>query len=169
MKPHALSDEKLVERLLCRVARERECIADVIEDLGEVDSRKLYVTVACSSLSGYCVERLGYSETEAYPLVAAARLARRFPQALQMLRDGRMSRATLRLIDPHLTPDNADERLAAAAGLTVKKLEMLIARWAPKDDVPTTVTFIPAKEPPRLLERMLSSESTPAAVLAPGA
>jgi hypothetical protein len=154
MKVLGLSDEKLVERLLHRVAVERGCTADVLEDLSEVDARQIFVTEGYTSLSAYCIEALGYSEHEAYPRVSAARLVRRFPYALQMLRDGRVSLSTLRIVGPHLSDENAHERLASAARLTAKKLEVLIASWAPRPDVPTTVTFIAAPEPPRLLQRM---------------
>jgi hypothetical protein len=149
-----LSNEKLIERLLHRVAIERGCNADVIEDLAEVDARRLYLAAGCSSLSAYCIEVLGYSEPEAYPRVAVARLAQRLPQALRMLRDGSASLSTLRLLEPHLRGERAAERLAMAAGLTVKRIDELIVTWVPKPDVPTTVKVVAAPESLGLLQRM---------------
>lgn len=158
MQHQALTDAKLVERLINRVALERTCTADVLEDLAEVDARKIYVTEGYTSLCEYGVKALGYSEDESYPRVAAARLTRRFPLALQMLRDGRATLSTLKTIGMHLNEDNATERLEAAAGLTISKVKELVASWAPKPDVPTTVKFVATTEPPRLFER---TEPTP--------
>ncbi len=98
MRSSRLSDEKLVERLLRRVAVERGCTADVLEDIGQVDARDIYVVEGYSSLSEYCMKALGYSQDESFPRVAAARLVRRFPLALQMLRDGTLTLSTLRTI-----------------------------------------------------------------------
>ncbi len=38
--------------------------------------------------------------------------------------------------------------------MTVKKVEELIVTWRPKPDVPMTVKFIAAQEPPCLLMRL---------------
>ena len=60
-----ISDAELIELMSTLVLTERGSQADVIEHLVEIDRRRLYADQACSSLSSYCIERLGYSEDEA--------------------------------------------------------------------------------------------------------
>jgi hypothetical protein len=66
MKTLALiSDLELLALMPDLVRTERGSVADVIEHLVEIDRRRLYLGQACSSLTCYCIERLGYSEDEA--------------------------------------------------------------------------------------------------------
>jgi len=55
------------------------------------------------------------------------------------------------LLKPHLTPENAEELLAAAAHQTKAQIELLLAGRFPRADVPTRVQFVPpaaAPDPP---------------------
>src|SRR2546428_2948023 len=83
-----ISNSDLLALMPSLVLAERARIADVIEHLVEIDRRRLYLDQACSSLSSYCSERLGYSEDEASKRVRVARLAGRLPQVLDELRAG---------------------------------------------------------------------------------
>ena len=140
---HALSsvsDRELRERLSSAVSAEQLASADVIFHLAELDRRKLYLEDACSSLFAYCVERLGYSEDGASKRVRVARLVLRFPQALDELASGAIHLTGLFLLSGHLTEDNADRLIAEARGKSKRQLEELLARWAPRSDVPATIT-----------------------------
>ena len=75
-----LADDALLERLHILVGSHRRVTADLIAHLSEVDARRLHVNRGFSSLFGYCLERLGFSEDEACRRIEAARLARKFPQ-----------------------------------------------------------------------------------------
>ena len=121
------------------VLAERNASADVVEHLMEIDRRRLFLDQACSSLSAYCTERLGYSEDEAKKRMRVARLAKRLPQVLEELRSGAIHLTGLFLLSQHLTEQNAGVLLPQARGKSRSKLERLIARWFPRPDVPPKV------------------------------
>jgi hypothetical protein len=56
---------------------------------------------------------------------------------MRCLEDGRVS--GLCLLSPHLTEDNAEKLLGEARGKTKRETEALVARHAPRPDVPTSI------------------------------
>jgi hypothetical protein len=62
------------------------------------------------------------------------------PQALDELASGAIHLTGLFLLSGHLTEDNADRLIAEARGKSKRQLEELLARWAPRSDVPATIT-----------------------------
>jgi 5-methylcytosine-specific restriction endonuclease McrA len=154
MKIVALTDAELVRALKELIAKEHGAIADVVEYLAEVDARRLHITAACSSLTAYCQERLGYSQFEAAHRVTAARLAQKYPLALEMLRSGALCLSVLRVLSPVLTAETHRARLEAAVGKTRNEVELLVAGWQPKPDVPTRITPVRFAETPPMLAAM---------------
>ncbi len=134
-----VSNKDLLARMSRLVLAERSCTADVIQHLGEIDQRPLYLVAACRSLSCYCIERLGYSEDEASKRVRVAQIARTVPQVIEELRSGAIHLTGLWLLAPVLTPDNAAALLVSARGKTRWEIEVLIARAFPKPDVPERI------------------------------
>lgn len=102
-----------------------------VEHLVEIDRRRLYLEVACGSLSADCIERLGYAEDEASKRGRATRLARRFPAVLDELRAGRIDLSGL-VVSPALT-DETKQRCCSkrAARRNAKSSSSLHA--APRD------------------------------------
>jgi hypothetical protein len=80
--------------------------------------------------------------------IEVARAVRKFPVALEMLSTGSLSLTTLRLLAPHLEPDNHERVLAAASGRTKFEVLELIARLSPKPDPAPTVRRLPASSGP---------------------
>lgn len=144
MKTLALiSDPELLALMPDLVRAERGSVADVIEHLVEIDRRRLYLDQACSSLSCYCVERLGYSEDEASKRVRVARLASRFPRVLDELRARAIHLTGLFLLAHYLTEENYERLMARARGKLRCEIERLIAAEFPKPDVPDRVCPLP--------------------------
>jgi len=135
-----LSDRELLAGLSDARATERTAIAHVIRYLAEVDRRRLYLAEACSSLSAFCVQRLGYSENEAQKRIQVARLYRRLPQALVELETGSNHLTGLFLLSAHLTDENVSTLLAETRGKTRREIEATIARWFPRSDVLPSIT-----------------------------
>jgi len=167
------TDAELVARLPTLVQAERRAMADVIEHLVEMERRRLYLTLAVSSLYRYCIERLGYAEDAALKRHRVARLALRLPQVLDELRAGTMHLTGLFLLSTHFTEDNAALLLSEARGKSRRQLEELIARWFPRPDVPPSLTPVGLqKKAPIDAIRTLAAEgaSKPAGVelLLPG-
>ena len=92
----------------------------------------------------YCTEVLRLFECEAFNRIEAARAARRFPRLLEMLAEGSLNLTTLRLVAPHLTEQNREELLAEAGGKSKSRVQELLARNAPRPDVPESVRKLPA-------------------------
>jgi hypothetical protein len=131
-----MSDREVVERLEELVREERRLTAAVLAHLGEVEARRLYLPAACSSMHVYCMRVLGMSEDQAFKRIRAARAMRRFPMIATAVEDGRLHLSGVVLLAPHLTDENAEELVAEASGKSKAGIEILLARRAPKSDVP---------------------------------
>jgi 5-methylcytosine-specific restriction endonuclease McrA len=117
----------------------------VVAHLAEVEERRLHLKAAASSLFDYCLRRLGFSESEAFHRITAARLARRFPMIFELLAARSIHLSALRILRDHLTPENHRELLAAASGKSKREVELLVAAFAPRPDVPTQVRKLPVR------------------------
>ncbi len=93
----------------------------------------------------YCTRVLHLSEHEAYARITVARAARRYPELLAMLDDGRLHLSGIAKLAPHLTDANHDQVLVRATHKTKAQIEALIAEIAPKADVPDTIRKMPTR------------------------
>ena len=76
------------------------------------------------------------------------RACRRFPVILDALASGALSLTSVRLLNPHLTPENHEAVLARASGRSRREIEALVAELAPRPDVPSSVRKLPSVTPP---------------------
>jgi hypothetical protein len=140
-----LADDALTIELGRLAGREREATAAFIVHLAEFDARRLYEGAGYQSMFAYCRAVLRLSEDAAYNRIKAARSARLFPAIVAMLTDGRLSPTTVRLLAPHLTAENHEALLAAAAGKGKQDVEELRASWFPQADVSPSVRKVPSR------------------------
>ena len=105
-----LSDDALVSSLSTLFAEGHALTARVIVHLIEVEERRLDLSAACTSMFDFCTRRLGMSEGAAFRRITAARLVKRFPTLLERIERGEL-----------------------------REVEELLARLAPKPDVPSAV------------------------------
>src|SRR3954465_7541204 len=101
-----LSDEDLLARIHLAAQAERRATAQLVALLIELDSRRLYLGEGFPSLFAYCTDALHLSEPATYNRIEVARAARRFPIILDGLAAGELTLASVKLLAPHLTPDN---------------------------------------------------------------
>src|SRR6059036_1694446 len=118
-----VSDHELFRGLASLVGQDRATTAELLAHIAEFDARRLYLPAAYPSMYAYCVHELRLSEDAAYKRIQAARVARRFPVIFEALADGRLHLAAVGLLAPHLTRENADDLLAAAAHRTKAEVE----------------------------------------------
>jgi hypothetical protein len=144
MQPGALSDAELLSALLATLGSRRRLTAKLIFYLGELAARRLELKAGYSSLFDFCCRRLGMSEGEACRHITAARVARRFPLALELLREGRLHLTGLEQLAKYLTPQNHSELFAAAAGKSKAEIDALLRAHFPRPDVPARVRKLPA-------------------------
>jgi hypothetical protein len=144
LTPADLSNEELISAV-DRLARgEQRTTATLVAHLAELDRRELYAALGYQSVFEYCTKRLRLSDHEAYLRITAARTVRRFAVLLELLATGAVHLTAVKLLAPHLSPENHRELFEAARHRTSKEVELLVARVAPQPDVPATVRRMPA-------------------------
>jgi hypothetical protein len=140
-----LDDHNLTLELGRLAGCERESTAALVAHLAEFDARRLYEGAGFRSVFKYCTTVLRLSEDSAYNRIQAARAARRFPAIVDRLATGGLSVTTVRLLAPHLTPENHESLLATADGKGKHEVEHLIATWFPQPDVSPSVRRLPVR------------------------
>src|SRR5258705_14022524 len=101
-----LTDEALRPRVKILAQSSREVTVELIAHLAVLEVRKLHCSEGPGSFFRYCTEILRFSEAAACNRIKAARAARKFPVILDLLADGSVNLTTVRLLAPHLRPEN---------------------------------------------------------------
>jgi len=140
-----LSDAALIYEARELSAHDRGNTAQLLVHLGEIDRRRLCLPAGYPSTYKFCIRELLMAEDVAYKRIRAARAARRHPEILVAIADGRLNLNSILLLAPYLKHAKAKELLAAAEGQPRSGIELLIARYFPKPDLPTSIT--PPKAP----------------------
>jgi len=149
-----LSNEVLDRQLPTTAARSREVTAELLAYIAEFDERKRFLPAAYESMLAYCIGELKLSRDEAKQRLHIARAGRACPAVFEALEQGRIHLTGLRLLAPHLTPENANELLAAATHKSKEEIEQLLAERSPRLDVPASVTPVLVEGAPEHLRNM---------------
>ena len=138
-----LSDAELMTSLHAVCADSRRLLARLLVHLNEVEERRLDAKAACPSMFEFCIRRLGMSDGEACRRIAAARLVKRFPSLLTRVESGALHLTNLELLSGLLTEVNVEQLAEAASGKTKREVQEIVARLAPRPDVPAAMTELP--------------------------
>jgi hypothetical protein len=122
-----LPDQVLSSHLPVHLARERTAMADHLADLGEYDTRRLYLSEGYSSMYDFCVGRLGLTREAAFKRIRAARIARQFPILFDAVADGRLHLSAIVAMASYLTAANVDDLVAAVRGKSRYEIERYLA------------------------------------------
>src|SRR3954454_4771305 len=122
-----VTDRELIARVRRLVRADQTLNARLLVHLGELDARGLYRECAYASMFAYCVDELRMSEAQAYLRIQAARLGRQFPLIVELFAKGSLHLTAIKLLGPHLTPDNHVRVLARASGQGKPEIELLVA------------------------------------------
>ncbi len=164
-----LPDPVLLRDLAALVAQDRATTAALLAHLAEVDARRLYLPAGFPSMFLYCVQQLGFSEEATFKRIRAARTARRFPAIFNALADGRLHVSAVVMLTPYVTPENADELLAAAAQRSKVEIEQLLAERFPRPELPARVeTLSPPLPSGQLAPGPVDAHGSGQLQLAPG-
>ena len=139
-----LSDKDLLAHLHVAAQAERRATTHLVALLVELDIRRLYLGEGFPSLFAYCTDALHLSEPASHNRIEVARAARRFPIILDGLAAGELTLASVKLLAPHLTPDNHCDVLSRARHKAKREVEDLVAALHPRPDVPSVVRKLPA-------------------------
>lgn len=157
-----LDDTSLLVQLKALASKDSALSAELLAHVGEVDARKLYLEHACSSMFTYCVERLNFSEGEAYKRIYAARAARKHPLIFELVASGALHVSGITVLAPELTDDNHRELLAQASFKSKRAIEELVRARAPKPDVPELIRKLPGPPEPSLFSGEVKGSIPPA-------
>ena len=139
-----LSDHDLLAQVKGLAQRERQATVALIVHLAELDERRLYLAEGYPSLFKYCTDVLHLSEHATYNRIETTRAVRQFPVLLEHLAAGWVTLFAVRLLAPHLTPENHRDVLALACHKSKREIEELIARLRPRPPVPDMIRKLPA-------------------------
>jgi len=143
-----LSDHDLLARIGVLAGREREATVELVAHLAVLDARPaLFAAAGHGPLFTYCTEVLRLSEDATCNRIQAARACRDFPVILDRLASGAMSLTSVRILRPHLTPENHEAVIARACGRSRREIEALVAELSPRPDVPSSVRKLPTATP----------------------
>src|SRR5690242_15785975 len=143
-----LAERALLEGLKSNLARERDALALVLAHVAEVEARELYKPAGYPSMHMYCVHELHLSKDASNKRIRAARTAREFPAAFEKVEQGALRLTSLLILSSYLTPENAEELMAATAFRSDFEVKEILAERFPQEPVPTTIE--PIAEPQTL-------------------
>lgn len=146
----SLSDPALLNSTKNVVARERGITIEVLDHLNEVERRRLYLTLAHSSMFAYCTGELGYSTSGAKRRISTARCVARFPEALSLLKANEVNLSTITQVANVIKLDNSHEILQRIRGKSQREVEAVVAEYQPLEALPrdrarTVVVRVPVK------------------------
>ncbi len=138
-----VSDQELEGGLKELVAAGRRIEARVVVHLMEVESRRLHLRAGYRSMFEYCLERLGFTEYEAFSRINAARMAAAFPVVVDLLEQRELNLTTLYLVRDYVSVENQSELFAEVANKSKREILLLLAQRRPRPDVPARVRKLP--------------------------
>ena len=89
-----LSDSELLQKTESSIKRHKEATLELLEDLLEVDQRRLYATLSFSSLWDYLHCGFHYSEMQASEMVNAVKLMKAHPEVKEQIKQEELSITT---------------------------------------------------------------------------
>ena len=134
-----LKNEELHYELKNRVAEERKLTHQILQIIIEIDLRKLYLPMACSSLFDYLVREIGYTPASAQRRIDAARMMQQVPELGNKIENGTLKltqvsqvQQVLRLAKKEnktqLLPSEKSDLLARLENKTGPESELILAK-----------------------------------------
>jgi hypothetical protein len=128
-----LDDKTLLAETKAAVVVERGALIAVLYHLREVGRRRLYSTLACSSLQVYAEKELGYPPDQAYRRIAAMKLLCEIPEVASRIADGRLNITNLSLANSHFQAERKVREVTRAEKIEVlEKVAEVSTRQAVK-------------------------------------
>ena len=100
------TNRDLLARMTELLRSERAALADFLVALAEFDERRGWAELGYASLFDFLHRELGLSKGTAFYRKTAAELARRYPELIEPLRDGRLCITSVVELAKVITPEN---------------------------------------------------------------
>ena len=121
------SYEELYTSIKSLRAKEHETQIELLLTLAEFEQAGYYRDAGYGSLFSFLVEGLSYCKSAASRRMNTARVVKAYPQALDLLREYRVSLTTLSLISGVITPENSSELLSSIADRSRDDVDRIVA------------------------------------------
>ena len=164
-----LSYQALLHQFGDLVQQDQHHTATLLRHIDAIDRRQLWAKQGYPSMFAVCVSRYHMSESTAGKRIGAARTARRFPILFEMVARGEIHLSGIHCLKAHLTPDNHEHVLAQAKHKTIREIEELVARLAPRPDLPATLHKLPQPRSSVSATPETTAPAPPAAAMIPPA
>jgi len=146
MNPLSKVNKQLLEDFSLAVLKEREAISEVISYLSYIWARKLYAEAGYSSLFHFLVEKYHYSEGAAYRRIQGAKVYQKFPEILELLKNGKLNLMTLSLIEPHLNQKNGSSLINRVLNKSKREVEEILSELSlKKEKIQDVIRRLPLK------------------------
>ena len=125
-------DDALLLRTKKLARMNHRITAELLEHLGEIESRRLHLKLGYDSMMAYCMAELDFSESAARRRVHAANVARQFPALFASVANGRVHLSAILQVAAYLTPGNVEDVVAAIARKGRSQIDLELARMFPQ-------------------------------------
>ncbi len=122
---------------------ERAFLVEFLDNLIEMEERRIAVELGFSSVFVYCAEHLRMPKATTWRRTTCAKLMARFPIVREYLADGRLCERTLPYLRDVLEEERLTEILDRAAGRTEEQIKLLVAALAPQPAKPDLFRKLP--------------------------
>ena len=136
-----IGNTQLVRTVEQLVRKETECTVELLEYLGELDRRQLYLELGYASCFDFCTRHLHYSEPGANRRIRCARAMREYAHfgIRERLLSHSLTLSTLCLVAGELTPETALQVVESIAGMSKREVERFLSERRPRSAVPKEV------------------------------
>jgi hypothetical protein len=138
-----LSDKVLLEQTSYIAEHERGVTILALRHLREVEIRRLFADLECSSMYAYCIKHLKYSENKTLSRLASARLMTELPEIEEQIQVGSLNITNLSKIQSFMRAEKAvqhnltkDDKLALIADCENKPTRKLAKELIQKSHQP---------------------------------
>ncbi len=158
-----ISDKNLHDNLVNLASKEKQLDIDIIEHLQEVERRKLYSDFECSSLYSYCVEILGFNESQTYQRIKAMRLTKNLPEIKEALSTNKLTLTNVSLMgslfnDIEVNKEEQKHLISQVEGKSRKECEDIIKKIKQVHGIETQ-DFVSIKITKEAYEMLLSLQN----------
>jgi hypothetical protein len=157
----SVSNTELIKSLKQLVQKEQDLTLHILRLINEVEARGLYLELAYSTITEYCIHELGYGDSSAGRRVRVARLIRKVPEVYDLLIKKKLSFSAAVQVASVLSPDNKDDLLPQLIGKSRSQIERLLAGY----QIPRRIAD---QARPTMVKKLVRVERAPAGILPGG-
>ncbi len=122
-----LSNAELVNCFNRLMKNETAVTVSLLEYLGEIEERKLYLEEGYSSVFDWMHNKYKYSRGAAWRRIKSAMAMRQYPMLKDLLLSRELNITTLSSLANHLTAENSLSRIEMCRGKSEREIEQLVA------------------------------------------